>query len=152
MKNRGACALTRAGGSLYTIKLKSAFREPDLSLWGSDPVPLSKIGTHLLASLGTKGRNGNSLACLRNAGSHSAESYCSINLVVTEGNSVLGPDLVEKVVMLRMNQGFTEMMRREYPQALNLKYPKLGTVVSPEDNVEDPEPSDKAPLRDCDME
>ena len=31
-----------------------------------------------LASLGSKGKNGNSLACLRNAGSHSAESYCSI--------------------------------------------------------------------------
>ena len=106
----------------------------------------------MLASLGTKGRNGNSLACLRNAGSHSAESYCSINLVVTEGNSVLGPDLVEKVVMLRMNQGFIEMMRREYPQALGLKYPKFWTIVSPQDNVEDPEPSDKAPLRDCDME
>ena len=106
----------------------------------------------MLASLGTKGRNGNSLACLRNAGSHSAESYCSINLVVTEGHSVLGPDLVEKVVMLRMNQGFIEMMRREYPHALTLKYPKLGTIVSPEDNAEDTEPSDKAPLRDCDME
>ena len=34
-------------GSLYTIKLKSACREPDLSLSGLDPVPLSKIGTHL---------------------------------------------------------------------------------------------------------
>ena len=37
-KNRGACALTRAGGSLYTIKLKSACRKPDLSLSGLDPV------------------------------------------------------------------------------------------------------------------
>ena len=71
---------------------------------------------------------------------------------MTEGNSVLGPDLVEKVVMLRMNQGFIEMMRREYLQALTLKYPKFWTIVSPQDNVEDPEPSDKAPLRDCDME
>ena len=52
MKNRGACALTRAGGSFYTIKLKSACRKPpaDLSLSGLDPVPLSKIGTLLLAS------------------------------------------------------------------------------------------------------
>ena len=74
-KNRGACALTRAGGSFYTIKLKSACREPDVSLSGLDPVPLSKIGTRLLASLGSKGKNRNSLACLRNAGS--AESYCS---------------------------------------------------------------------------
>jgi hypothetical protein len=31
----------------------------------------------LLASLGSKGKNSNSLACLRNACSHSAETYCS---------------------------------------------------------------------------
>ena len=42
--------LTRAGGSLYNIKPKSACREPDLSLSVLDAVPLSKIGTHLLAS------------------------------------------------------------------------------------------------------
>jgi hypothetical protein len=76
-KNRGACALTRTGGSLYTINLKSACREPDLSISGSDPVPLSKIGTRLLASLGNKGKNRNPLACLRNAGSYSGMTYCS---------------------------------------------------------------------------
>ena len=57
-----ACALTRAGGSFYTIKLKSACRKPDLSLSGLDPVSLSKIETHLLASLGSEGKNRNSLA------------------------------------------------------------------------------------------
>jgi len=31
----------------------------------------------LLASLGSKGKNRNSLACLRNAGFHFAESYCN---------------------------------------------------------------------------
>ena len=76
-KNRGACALTRAGGSLYTIKLKSACREPDLSLSGLDPVPLSKMETRLLASLGSKGKNRNSLTCLRNAGFYSAVTYCT---------------------------------------------------------------------------
>ena len=35
-----------------------------------------KWKTHLLASLRSKGKNGNSLSCLRNAGFHSAESYC----------------------------------------------------------------------------
>jgi len=44
------------------------------------PVPLSKMGTHLLASLGSKGKNRNSLACLRNAGSHSAVKYCLYQL------------------------------------------------------------------------
>ena len=47
---------------LYTIKFKSARMELDLSISGLDPVPLSKIGTHLLASLGSKGKNGHSLA------------------------------------------------------------------------------------------
>ena len=42
-----------------------------------DSVPLSKMGTHFLASLGSKGRNGNSLARLRNVSSHSTESYCT---------------------------------------------------------------------------
>ena len=50
--------------------------KPDLSLSGSDPVPLSKIGTRLLASLASKGKMG-TLACLRNAGSYFAESYCT---------------------------------------------------------------------------
>jgi hypothetical protein len=45
---------------------------------GLDPVALSKIGTGLLASLGRKGKNRSSLACLRNAGSYSAETYCNI--------------------------------------------------------------------------
>ena len=44
---------------------------------GLDPVLLSKIGTRLLASLGSKGKIRNPLACLRNAGSYSAESYCT---------------------------------------------------------------------------
>ena len=54
-KTRGAYALTRAGRSLYTINLKSACREPDLSLAGLDPVPQSKIGIHFLASLSVIG-------------------------------------------------------------------------------------------------
>jgi hypothetical protein len=41
-----------------------------------DPVPLSKIGTRLLASLGIKGKNRNPLACLRNAGSYSGVRCC----------------------------------------------------------------------------
>ena len=55
-KNRRACALTRAGGLLYTIKLNSACRAPDPSLAGLDPVPLSKLA--FLPSLGAKGKIG----------------------------------------------------------------------------------------------
>ena len=46
---------------------------------GLDPVPLLKIGTRLLASLGSKGKNRNSLACPRNAGSYSAEFYSKVD-------------------------------------------------------------------------
>ena len=52
---------------------------------------------------------------------------------------MLGPELVDKVVVLRMNQGFIELMRREYPQALTLKYPKVGSILSPKDNAKDPQ-------------
>jgi len=78
----------RAGGSFYAIKLKSACRKPDLSLSGLGPVPLSKMGIHLLASLDSKGKNRNSLACLRNAGSHSAESYCTCLLTQAPGKHI----------------------------------------------------------------
>jgi hypothetical protein len=52
-----------------------------ICLSGVDPVPLSEVGTHLCASLGSKGKNRNSLACLSNAGSYSAESYCKYSLL-----------------------------------------------------------------------
>ena len=72
---RGADARRRI--ILYCqTQVKSACRESDLSLSGLDPVPLSKIGTRLLASLGSKGKNRNPVACLRNAGSYSAVTYC----------------------------------------------------------------------------
>jgi len=43
----------------------------------------------LLASLGSKGKNRNSLACLRNAGSYSAESYCICTYWLLFGRRVL---------------------------------------------------------------
>jgi hypothetical protein len=39
---------------------------------------LSKIGTHLLPSFDIIEKNRNPLACLRNAGSHSAMTYCTV--------------------------------------------------------------------------
>ena len=48
-----------------------------MSLSGLDPVPLSKIGTRLLASLSSKRKNRNFLACLRNGSSYYAVTYCS---------------------------------------------------------------------------
>jgi hypothetical protein len=40
-------------------------------------------------------------------------SSCS-NLVVTEGNYLLSQDLVDKIVVLHMNNEFIEFVRREY--------------------------------------
>jgi len=56
------------------VSLQGTGFEP-LGPAGLDPIPLSKIGTRLLASLGIKGKNRKSLACLRNAGSYSGVSY-----------------------------------------------------------------------------
>ena len=56
-----------------------------------DPVPLSKIGTHLLASLGSKGKNRNPLACLRNAGSYFGVSYCSVSVFGATDFLILRP-------------------------------------------------------------
>ena len=78
-ENRGACALTRAGASLYPIKLNSACREPYLSLASLDPVPLSKIGTGLLAAPGSKGKERSSLTGLRNAASYCTTLYCIVS-------------------------------------------------------------------------
>ena len=38
------------------------------------------------------------------------------NLVIDEGNTLLGDDEIEKVVTLRMNRDFMELMRKEYPE------------------------------------
>ena len=51
---------------------------------------IAKIGTHSLVSLGSKGENRNPLACLRNAGSYSAESYCvpSASVLIRQSNTL----------------------------------------------------------------
>ena len=54
---------------------------------GLDPVSLSKIETHLLASLGSKGKNRNSLTCLRNTGFYSAATYCNARVECRACNS-----------------------------------------------------------------
>ena len=63
--------------SRATAHTRLVWRSSLLSRLGLDPVSLSKIETHLLTSLGSKGKNRNSLACLRNACFHFAVTYCS---------------------------------------------------------------------------
>ena len=69
---------SKAGIRLQSWQLGLSLARPQ----GLVPVPLclseflSKIGTHLPASSDIMEKNRNSLACLRNAGSSFAESYC----------------------------------------------------------------------------
>ena len=65
----------------YVGDKKSSHKKPKNDLQLHKPCrdakqALSKIGTRLLASLGSKGKTRNSLAWLRNAGSYFAETYC----------------------------------------------------------------------------
>jgi len=55
---------------------EGALSEPVRASVGLDLVPLSKIGTHLLASSDIIENNTNSLTRLRNAGSYFAVTYC----------------------------------------------------------------------------
>ena len=81
------------------------YHQTQVSLQGTGseplgPVPLSKIGTQLLAPLGSKRKNRNSLACLGNADSHSAESYCMHSRMRTTGTEPRGwaaPDLLPSI-------------------------------------------------------
>jgi hypothetical protein len=65
-------------------------------------------------------------------GALNSESFCervlsACNLVMTEGNTLLGNDELEKLTLLRINRGFMEYMRAEYPNVS--KQPFNQTVV-----------------------
>ena len=65
---------------------------------------LSKLGTLLLDSLGGKGKNMTSLACLRNAGSYSTVTYCNtFKFKTCEEISILAysPDEIQEFKMHR---------------------------------------------------
>ena len=85
------CLLRRIDtqGVLCTVTFSSGFQILTLmgltiftsftSFVDLDPVPLSKVGTHLLASQGSIGKDMNSLtflSFLRNASSYFATTYC----------------------------------------------------------------------------
>ena len=71
-----------------------------------------------------------------------AASFCErvnsrANLVVTEGNSLLSQEEIDKLVVLRMNKEVMKFMRKNYPEIINSAHAKFGSVVSPEDSRED---------------
>jgi hypothetical protein len=67
------------------------------------------------------------------------------NLVVTEGNSLLSPEEIDKLVVLRMNKEVMKFMRKNYPEIINSAHAKFGSVVSPEDCKEDAAVPDDQP-------
>ena len=56
------------------------------------------------------------------------------NQVLTKGNSLLGPDEINKVVVLRMNRAFMKYMRQSHPEASQQHFNM--TVLKPGDNEE----------------
>ena len=61
--------------------------------------------------------------CDGQIGALNAESFAErvisgSNLVMTNGNTLLGDKMLEMLVVLRMNRGFMEFMRREYAEEM----------------------------------
>lgn len=114
--------------------LKTHFieKDPDCTLFGY----LLKMATTSQGSIGA----------LLSASFCERINSCA-NQVLTSGNSSLGPALIDKIVVLRMNKKFMKFMRRSYPGVLNQKFPSFGTVVSVADNEQDP-----LDAVDCDSE
>ena len=77
-----------------------------------------------------------------------AASFCErinscANLVVTEGNSLLSTNEIDKCVVLRMNKAFMEFMRKNYPEVLKSVHAKFGSVVRVEDCLEEHQTDDQ---------
>ena len=56
------------------------------------------------------------------------------NQILTVGNSVLGPDEINKVVVLRMNREFMKYMRQDHPKASLQHF--IMTLLKSGDNAE----------------
>jgi hypothetical protein len=57
------------------------------------------------------------------------------NQVLTKGSTLLGPDEINKVVVLRMNRAFMKYMRLHHPEASQQHFNM--TVLKPDDNDEE---------------
>ena len=67
-----------------------------------------------------------------NAESFAERAISGANLVMTDGNTLLGDKELEMLVVLRMNLEFMEFMRREYADEIKLTQPYNMTVVEDE--------------------
>ena len=72
--------------------------------------------------------------CDGQIGALNAESFAErvisgANLVMTNGNTLLGDQMLEMLVVLRMNREFMEFMRREYAEEMKMTAPFNMTVT-----------------------
>ena len=72
--------------------------------------------------------------CDGQIGALNAESFAErvisgANLVMTNGNTLLGDQMLEMLVVLRMNREFMEFMRREYAEEMKMTPPFSMTVI-----------------------
>jgi len=67
-----------------------------------------------------------------NAESFAERAISGANLVMTDGNTLLGDKELEMLVVLRMNRELMEFMRREYADEIKLTQPYNMTVVEDE--------------------
>ena len=89
-------------------------------------------------------------------GAHVAASFCErinscANLVVTEGNSLLSTDEIDKCVVLRMNKVLIEFMRANDPEVINSVQAKYDSVVRVVDCLQEEQETDDQPAS-MDME
>ena len=76
--------------------------------------------------------------CDGQIGALNAESFAErvisgSNLVMTNGNTLLGDKMLEMLVVLRMNREFMEFMRREYAEEIAKTQPFKMTVIAEEE-------------------
>ena len=81
-------------------------------------------------------------------GALNAESFCervlsAANLVVTDGNTLLSPEEVEMLSILRINRGFMETSRSKYAEEAKQQF-KMTLVEDNEHEAEAATPSSAA--------
>ena len=75
-----------------------------------------------------------------NIGALNAESFCERiisagNLVMTDGNTLLDDDELEKLILLRINRNFMMFMREKYAHISKQNFKQ--TIITEEQNIEE---------------
>ena len=70
------------------------------------------------------------------SGPSSGRINSQANLILTEGNTWLSDEEMEKLVVLRMNRKFMSFIEKHYPNAVGEAVPSMGTLLTEEQNEE----------------